>query len=56
MNEVPLAQDVGESQDVAVKRPGVVDQLQRDFLQWQQDLKPPAFPPLGSWMKPKKRR
>jgi arylsulfatase A-like enzyme len=46
-----LNADIGESTDVANQKAGVTRELIRQADDWAKDLKPPAYPGLGTWLK-----
>ena len=48
-----LAADVGEANNVSGQKPAVASELSKLAEQWAKEMKPPAYPGLGSWLKNK---
>jgi arylsulfatase A-like enzyme len=48
-----LANDISESKNLSDQRGSVTDQLTSEAQQWSQELVPPAYPGLGTWLKKK---
>jgi arylsulfatase A-like enzyme len=48
-----LSKDLREKSDIAGLQPALADHLSLQAKEWAKDLKPPAYPGLGTWLKKK---
>ena len=46
-----LSNDIRESSDIAKQQQSLAVQLEGQAEEWAKDLKPPAYPGLGTWLK-----